>query len=212
MLEKDSLVYLSPDKFATRRSELSHKKTTKEISIDQSSLVVRDKAQDLSCSTSTELETANAMRRRALAFDLVQACNYHVMNSYHAELFDHLHVAPPPGYSSVSLAQILRADRAAWLHMAEKLSTLKRDQQGTLPLETEIAKVLAHPSVTFHLLPLPLKSSSDKPVQPKAAATPKRTRSRTPPKGNPAAPSKGKGKGKGANPKGDVALTFHEDS
>ena len=131
MMEKGSLVYLPPEKFATRRSELALKKATKEISIDQSALVVRDKSQDITCSTATELETTNAMRRRALAFDLVQACSYLVMNAYHAELFDHLHMVPPPGYSAVTLTQILRADRAAWLHMAEKLSTLKRDQQGT---------------------------------------------------------------------------------
>ena len=201
MLEKDSLVYLSPEKFATRRSELALKKATKEILIDQSALVVRDRSQDITCSTATELETTNAMRRRALAFDLVQACNYHVMNAFHAELFDHLHMIPPPGYSAVILTQILRADRAAWLHMAEKLSTLKRDQQGNLPLESEIAKVLAHPSVTFHLLPLPLRTTTDKQIQPKATAAPKRTRSRTPPKGNPSAPAKGKGKGKGGKSK-----------
>lgn len=68
------------------------------ISTDQSALVVRDKSQDITCSTSTELETTNAMRRRALAFDLVQACNYHVMSSFHAEVFDHLHMVPPPRY------------------------------------------------------------------------------------------------------------------
>ena len=51
MLEKDSLVYLAPEKFATRRSELALKKATKEISIDHSALVVRDKSQDITCSS-----------------------------------------------------------------------------------------------------------------------------------------------------------------
>ena len=195
MLERDSLLYLAPEKFPTRRSELSMKKAAKEISIDQSSLIVRDKAQDLNCSTATELDTTNAMRRRALAFDLVKACNYHIMNSYHAELFDHLHLQAPPGYAQVTLIQLLRADRAAWLHIAEKLTSLKRDNHGVLPLETELQNVLAHPTVSFHLLPLPLKSASDKPVHPKAAPQPPRkTRSRSPIRTQ--APSKGKGKGK----------------
>ena len=140
MMEKDSLVYLAPEKFATKRSELAMKKSAKEIAIDQTSLIVKDKTQDLSCATTTELDTTNAMRRRALAFDLVKACSYHTMNSYHAELFDHLHLQAPPGYSQVSLAQLLRADRAAWLHIAEKITTLKRDEHGTLPLEDEISK------------------------------------------------------------------------
>ena len=74
MLERDSLVYLSQDNFATRRSELTLKKASKEISIDQTALVVRDRANDLTFSTATELDTTNTMRRRALAFDLVKAC------------------------------------------------------------------------------------------------------------------------------------------
>ena len=114
------------------------------------------------------------------------------MNGYHADLFDHLHQVPPPGYAGVSLAQILRADRAAWLHIAEKITTLKRDEHGNLSLETEIQQVLAHPSVSFHLLPLPIKAA-DKP-KPKPAAQPKRSRS---PSRQTTTPSATKGKGKG---------------
>ena len=42
MLEKDTLLYLPPDKFPTRRHELLQKKAPKEITIDQSALIVRD--------------------------------------------------------------------------------------------------------------------------------------------------------------------------
>ena len=68
-------------------------------------------------------------------------------------------------------------------------------------LKTRSAKVLAHPAVSFHLLPLPLKSSQPEKPAPKPAAQPsKRTRSRTPVR--PAtAPTKGKGKGKGGKNK-----------
>ena len=143
------------------------------------------------------------MRRRALSFDLVKACDYHIMNTYHAELFDHLHLPPPPGYAAVSLAQLLRADRAAWLHIAEKLTTLKRDEHGAAPLEQELQKVLAHPSVSFHLLPLSVKAAAEKPIQPKGPQQPKRTRSRTPPRlPGPAPKTKGKGKGKNKRGRG----------
>ena len=140
---------------------------------------------------------------RALAFDLVKACGYHAMNGYHADLFDHLHQPPPPGYSAVSLAQLLRVDRAAWLHIAERLTSLKRDEHGNLPLETEIQQVLAHPSVSFHLLPLPVKTADKpKPDKPKGPTQPRRSRSparRDTP--NPGPKGKGKGK-KGTNKKG----------
>ena len=107
MMEKDTPLYLSLGKFPTRRQVLVQKKATKEVSIDQSALVIKDRAQERLCSTSTELETVNAMKRRALAFDVVKACSFHSMNSYHADLFGYLHQAPPPGYSSVSLTQVV---------------------------------------------------------------------------------------------------------
>ena len=95
MLEKDCLIYLGPEKFPTRRNELMQKIPSKEISIDQSQLVIKDKQSELTCSTVTELEVSNALKRRALAFDHVGICTYDIMASYHADLLDHLHTASP---------------------------------------------------------------------------------------------------------------------
>ena len=58
---------------------------------------------------------SNALKRRVLAFDLVGVCAYETMAAYHADLLDHLHTPPPPGYSAVSVQRILRADRAAFM-------------------------------------------------------------------------------------------------
>ena len=74
MLEKNCLLHLGPEKFptsSTRGHELLQKKPSKEISIDQSQLVVQGKQSDLTLPTVTELEVSNALKRRALAFDLV---------------------------------------------------------------------------------------------------------------------------------------------
>ena len=99
MLEKNCLLHLGPEKFPTRRHELLQKKPSKEISIDQAQLIVKDKQSDLTCPTVTELEVSNALKRRALTFDLVGVCTYDVMAAYHADLLDHLHTLPPPGYT-----------------------------------------------------------------------------------------------------------------
>ena len=87
MMEKNRLLYLGPEKFPTRRHELLQKKPSKEILIDQSQLVVKEKQSDLTCPTVTELEVSNALKRRALAFDLVGVCTYDVMAAYHADLY-----------------------------------------------------------------------------------------------------------------------------
>ena len=109
------------------------------------------------------------MRRRALTFDLVGLCRYEVFNSYHSELLQHLqHLQeePPPGYNHTSLIQVLRADRAAFLLIAEQITSLKRNASGELPLEKYLPNILSKPSVSFHLLPLatsiPNKSAAPK--------------------------------------------------
>ena len=154
MLEKDCLNYLGPEKFPTRRNELLQKKPSKEISVDQSQLVVKDKQSDLTCPTVTELEVFNVLKRRALAFDLVGVCTYNIMAAYHADLLDHLHTPPPSGYSAVSIQQILRADRAASMFLAERLTSSKRDATNQLPMDLALPTILSQPTVAFHLLPL----------------------------------------------------------
>ena len=209
MMEKDSLVYLHLEKFATRRAELQQKKPPKEIILDNTLLSVKEKSLDMTCSTRTELELFQAFRRRALAFDLVGLCSYAVMNQYHSELIQHLQDDAPPGYSTVTLTQILRADRAAFLHMGESFTTLKRTTAGALPLQDALPNILTRPSVAFNLLPLQSHSSNSKTSTPTAKDAPKRKPEADParppvhkqPKGATKGKQKGKGKGRNKGPR-----------
>lgn len=183
MMEKDALTYLGPEKFVARRFELLQKRPGREIAIDASSLVVKDRSQQLTCPTSTEL--------------------YDKMNVYHSELIDHLTQMPPPGYSRVSVHQVLRGDRAAFLYMAEKLTALKRDALNQSPLEKLLESVLSHSSVSFRLLPLAKqpesKRKSDRSRKRDSASF--REFSGSPPRPVRQRVRKGKGKGK-SNRKG----------
>ena len=199
MLEKDVVTYLHPEKFVTRRAELLQKKPAKKLSLDQDSLTVKEKPLDMVCNTRTELELVQAFRRRALAFDLVGLASYELMNGYHAELLSHLQEDPPPGYTQVSVTQVLRADRAVFLHLAEVLTTLKRNAAGELPLERELMPTLARPNVSFHLLPL--AAAAPPKATPKANPNNSNKRKREEQAAPPPQPSKGqtrpKGRGKG---------------
>ena len=200
MLEKDTITYLHPEKFVTRRAELLQKRPLKQLALDQDSLTVKEKPLDMTCSTRTELELVQAFRRRALAFDLVGLASYEVMNSYHAEVLGHMQEDPPPGYSQVSVTQVLRADRAVFLHLAETLTSLKQNVAGELPLEKELMATLARPNVSFHLLPL----ANSAPARPVPKANPNNANKRKledPPRVTAPVPpkhpkTKGKGKGK----------------
>ena len=124
MIQQNTVLYYHPERFATRQSELQQRKPGKELSLDaKSGVVVQDKSLELKCETRSELELTQAFRRRALAFDLAGASSYNAMNGYHHYLIQRLQ-EPPPGYASISTAQVLRADRAAFTRIAE---TLKRN-------------------------------------------------------------------------------------
>ena len=207
MMERDSLIYLAPERFQTRRFELQHKKQAKEIAIDDNVLTLKDRKQDFTCSTRTELETMQALRRRALAFDLVGLCDYNVANQYNSELIQHLQETAPPGYSEISVAQVLRADRAAFLHLAERLPSLKKRADGSKPFQEMLQSVLAHPTVSFHLLPLARGSDKASAAQNTAPKKPRGKKRPAPELSNTMAspsaprarsPSGAKGKGKSA--------------
>ncbi|CAL1147573.1 unnamed protein product, partial [Cladocopium goreaui] len=109
LLEKDTLTYLHPERFITRRFELSQKKPLKQLALDNESLTIKERPADHTCAT-----------------------------------------------------------RAAFLHLAEVITSLKRDANGDLPLEVHLPKVLVRPSVSFHLLPL----ATHMPAKPAPKANP----------------------------------------
>ena len=160
MIQKDDLVWLSPEKFGTRRAELSAKKQGRELTIDGSGIAIKERPTTVVCSLTSELDVVMALRRRALAFDLIGVASFDTINKYHQALAQRLQEPPPPGYSKVSLQQLIRADRAVFLRASELTTTLKRQVGGRLPLDGILDTILLDPSVAYHLLPLPLSSSS----------------------------------------------------
>ena len=90
MIQKDDLVWLSPEKFGTRRAELSAKKQGRELTIDGSGIAVKEKPTTVICSLASDLELVMALRRRALAFDLIGVASFNTINKYHQALAQRL--------------------------------------------------------------------------------------------------------------------------
>ena len=153
----NSVVYLPPHKFPSRRSELAQDKPRKEIILDSgSTLKVQDKLPELTCDTASELLLTQALARRALAMDLMQLASYKVMEAYNALLMSHMQAPQILGYSKVNVQQILKADQQAWVRLAEKLKDgVRRRADGTLPMDEAIRNLENDPQFTFFLLPLP---------------------------------------------------------
>ncbi|CAE7783312.1 unnamed protein product [Symbiodinium sp. CCMP2592] len=69
-------------------------------------------------------------------------------------LLGHLHQEPIAGSRATSVQQILHADRAAWMRLAELTPDgIRRDAAGALPLDSLWARLQTDPKVIFHLLP-----------------------------------------------------------
>ncbi|CAE7204871.1 car [Symbiodinium sp. CCMP2592] len=191
MAQKNELVWLAPEKFGTRRAEISSKKSQKELVIDGSGVAVKEKVQTTNCAIGSDLDLVLALRRRALAMDLVGIVSYEVANKYHQSLLQRLREAPPPDYAKVTVAQISRADRAAWLKMAETVTTLRRSSSGNLPLDLLLPNILLDPSVAYHLLPLHAGNHSGPPkADPSTGTPPPPKRPFTPNPRQPKKPSK----------------------
>ena len=155
MASEDVLQYLSPSKFTTRAQEVLSQKPQKDIILDASqSVKIRDSfTHNMQCEVADSLALSQALTRRSLALDLVGIASFHKAESWNRELLRHLQQSPPPGHRQVDQVQIMRADRAAWLHIAESISSLKKLPDGTLPLDSAFASLPMVPHVTFYLLP-----------------------------------------------------------
>ena len=105
----------------------------------------------MTCNLASELDLVMALRRRALAFDLIGVASFKIVNKYHQALAQRLQEASPPGYAKVCIQQVIRADRAAFLRMAGLTSTVKRNASGSLPLDTLLKDVIIDPAVAYHL-------------------------------------------------------------
>ncbi|CAE7242070.1 unnamed protein product [Symbiodinium sp. CCMP2592] len=154
LLTDNCISYLSPAKFITREAELRSEKPRKELDVQASTLVVRDRDPDQSCDTSTALSLHHAMHRRSLALDLIGVTDYFRVQGFVDFLLGHLHQEPIAGSRATSVQQILHADRAAWMRLAELTPDgIRRDAAGALPLDSLWARLQTDPKVIFHLLP-----------------------------------------------------------
>ena len=156
MLEADSLKYLGPAKCITRSMEISSQKPPKELKLDASGtgIVVKEAQTEKECSVQGELDLMEALTRRSLAFDAVGLVKFEVFNQWINWMFQMVRQQPPPGFSKPTLAQLLSADRQAFVRLQEQSREgIKPHADGTRPLDDLIKNLTNDHTVTFHLLP-----------------------------------------------------------
>jgi hypothetical protein len=136
---------------------MGHVKKEPSVKIDPSgSFKLVSKSEVMGADTTTSLMLRTALQRRSLAFDQCRLIGYVEHERWVNYLFSQLGHIPPPGYSAVSIEQILQADVEMWNLLAQECrSGLAATANGSLPVEQAMAKVMYSPQITYAMLPLP---------------------------------------------------------
>ena len=91
----------------------------------------------------------------------------------------------PPGYASITINQLLRADSELFLLMSKEITSVKPDASGRMQVDEAMNRLKTDARVTMFVLPLPRSASSvsaPSQVDPPPPPPSKRTRTRSPPR------------------------------
>eukprot|EP00435_Cladocopium_sp_Y103_P065975 s975_g28.t1 len=206
MTERNEIAYINPTKCLSRQQELMGSKPEKEIQLDASktSLVVKEQANQAEISITSDLALYQALQRRTLAMDLTGLASYEIMRKWIDRLFALYSQAPAPGFQKITQAQLLCADRQAFVRMSELFTgSLKPTTAAGKPLDPLVDKLESDMTVTYFMLPVPISHGASASSGDKADKDKKRPEVPTPrAAGNPNKFQKGVSKGNQKGGKG----------
>ena len=119
---------------------MSNKSSAKLLEIEGSQLKVKENDKGLFIENNTEFLVYQALRRRGLAYEFADLITYTVHQRWVDWLFAELSKEQSARFQKVQMFQILRADKAAWLHMADVVKDI-RPSDGSRPLEAEFERL-----------------------------------------------------------------------
>ncbi|CAE7417915.1 unnamed protein product, partial [Symbiodinium pilosum] len=148
--------YVPMNRWTSRAQELSLAKKDPLVQVDsEGAIKVGAKSPEATCDIGGAYALRQAFLRRSLAFDLGHLASFSVMETYVSMLFEHLQRPVPKGYSSVTLGQVLAADKELFVRAAHELDGKLQSPAGVIQF----------------LLPMPLPPPPPHPVKRPHAAT-----------------------------------------
>eukprot|EP00435_Cladocopium_sp_Y103_P026492 s3071_g6.t1 len=196
MVEQGVLTWIKPEECTSRAHEIQSLKKDAKVAIDaDGSIKVSAKAAAISCSVTSELDLRNAFQRRSLAMDQAKLCSFREIEKWVQHLFLSHERSQPPGFSSVTLQQIIECDKQMFIRASNSLVGNLQSEPGAkeTPLDKEIQTLRTSPELMPYLMPMQSRPTG----KPNANQPPKRPPDTGNVKGNPNKYRKGKGKGKG---------------
>eukprot|EP00973_Karenia_brevis_P068895 9578447-Karenia_brevis.AAC.1 len=156
MQEANELRYLAWHELTAREAEVRGQKSVDYFKADASgNLKMVSAKQEMPADVSTLTRLRFAWQRRGIALQVGKLMSFKM----HEEIVDwfqrEIDRDPPPGFSRVSLEQVLQADKEIFTRAAELAKEdLSLRADGKLPLDDLILKILNEPRVQALLFPL----------------------------------------------------------
>ena len=192
MHEEQVISYVKPELCTSRSQEIVGNKQTQAFSLaPDGSLKVKDKDPEIECNVSGEMRLRMAFQRRSLAADLARVVSFAASEEWTLFLFAMLQRETPKGFKSVSMSQLIAADKHMWILLSEKSrGNVVAGPGQPLPCDAHLKTLSSSPEVLNFLTPLPEPQFVDRRPAPYTSSS-----------------SKGDGKGKkGKEPKGKSAV------
>ena len=160
-LDDQIIKYIPLHKCASREAEMSSTDKERSLVFDASgNLKVNVKSKECYASVSNDMQVRDAMVRRALAYDQAGLISFETLNKWIQRLFECMARSPPPGYSHISLDQILAADREIFKLVSDATASAVAPQPGGIkPVDDVFERLTVSPEVMFFVLPLPGRSN-----------------------------------------------------
>ena len=160
-----------------REPEVLAEKSTPSLTFGSTGNIEVTKKQELTQRSLTgDLRLRTAMQTRTLAYELAGVASFVVMEKWANLLFEKLQQDPPRGYRYVAHDELLRADKALRLHVAEETRAQVQGNGLKKPVDEGIEKWSLHAEIQYHIMPLPAAphgASVTKPAASSATATAK---------------------------------------
>ena len=172
MCDTNTVTWISPGKCASRESEIqvSSKETAKVFKLEDHQLKLGSETGELTADYSSAIMLQWCLQRRGLALDQVGLVTWEQHEHWVQRLLHSLTRDCPPGWSRPGVAQLVQADREAFMVMSAELQTLKTTSAGVRPMGEKLESLRYDPRITCLLMPVPFKHPGGTVAPPPAAA------------------------------------------
>ena len=159
MCDTNTVSWIGPGKCTSRESEIqvSSKETNRVFKLEDHQLNIGSEPTELAADYSSAIMLQWCLQRRGLALDQVGLLKWEQHEHWVQYLLHSLTRDCPPGWSRPGIAQLVQADKEAFMVMSSELTSIKTTSTGTHPMGEKLEALRYDPRITCILTPVPFK-------------------------------------------------------